>query len=44
MRRNGASDAEIRKAERAAEKMAARWGNHPDVDKWADRLGERGRL
>lgn len=44
MRKAGASAAEVRAAVRAAESDARRIGRSGAVDKWASRLGERGKL
>lgn len=44
MRSGGSSAAEIAKAQRIGDMMAARWAASPDVDRWADRLGERKRM
>ncbi|MBP2370249.1 hypothetical protein [Pseudonocardia parietis] len=44
LKAQGKTPAEIRKEQRIADKLADRWASHPDVDHWADRLDERGRL
>lgn len=44
LRAQGHTEADIRKAERVADRLAARWAASPDVDRWADRLDERGQL
>nr|WP_168172089.1 hypothetical protein [Pseudonocardia sp. AL041005-10] len=44
MSRSGMSAAEIRRVERQADGDARSWARSGQVDRWADRLGERGRL
>lgn len=44
LKAQGKTPAEIRKEKRAADKLSNGWAASPDVDKWADKLGEKGRL
>lgn len=44
MRAAGATPAEVRAVERAADSDARRYARSGRVDHWADKLGERGRL